>query len=65
MKRNQFLKILASYGVEFFKHGANHDIYIQRKTGKKVAVPRHGEIENEFLRIILKEIQPPAHSPAG
>jgi hypothetical protein len=44
MKRNQFLKILASYGVEFFKHGANHDIYIQRKTGKKVAVPRHGEI---------------------
>jgi predicted RNA binding protein YcfA (HicA-like mRNA interferase family) len=58
VKRNQFLKILASLGVELLKHGANHDIYIQRASGKKVAVPRHGEIENEFLRIILKEIQP-------
>jgi hypothetical protein len=57
VKRNKFLKILLEeHGVEFFRHGANHDIYIQTRTGKKVAVPRHSEIENAFAKRVLKEL---------
>jgi predicted RNA binding protein YcfA (HicA-like mRNA interferase family) len=56
MKRNAFLKLLKKNGIVFFKHGSNHDIYIHIESGKKVAIPRHGEFENSFLRIILSEI---------
>jgi mRNA interferase HicA len=56
MKRSDFIKLLAKKHVEFFRHGANHDIYIQRTSRKKIAVPRHAEIENELVKIILKEL---------
>jgi predicted RNA binding protein YcfA (HicA-like mRNA interferase family) len=56
MKRSDFIKFLESYGLEFFKHGSRHDIYKHKITGKKVAVPRHGEIANHFLKLIIYEI---------
>ena len=56
MKRDDFLKILNKSGVVFFRHGANHDIYIHEKTGKKIPVPRHSEIKNVAVINILKEI---------
>ncbi|GAB6393132.1 MAG: type II toxin-antitoxin system HicA family toxin [Treponematales bacterium] len=56
MKRGLFIRMLAERGAVFFRHGAKHDIYIQRSSGKKIAVPRHGEIENKFARIVLKEL---------
>ena len=56
MKRNAFIKILEENGVVFFRHGSEHDIYIKNKTGKKVSVPRHGEIENNLAKLILKEL---------
>jgi hypothetical protein len=31
-------------------------IYMHKVTGKKVAVPRHTEIKNKFLKKILNEI---------
>ncbi|MCL1812594.1 MAG: type II toxin-antitoxin system HicA family toxin [Treponema sp.] len=57
MKRSEFIKILAKNEVIFFRNGSNHDIYIQSKTGKKVSVPRHGEIDNILVKEILKELQ--------
>ena len=57
MKRNAFIKILEENGVVFFRHGSEHDIYIKNKTGKKVSVPRHGEIENNLAKLILKELK--------
>jgi len=57
MKRNEFLKILADHGVFPFRNGSKHDIFRQSATGKKVAVPRHGEIDNKLVRRILKEIR--------
>ena len=56
MKRNEFLKILARHGVTFFRHGGGHDIYINEKTGKKAAVPRHSEVGNKMAKAILKEL---------
>ena len=56
MKRNAFIKILEENGVVFFRHGSEHDIYIKNKTGKKVSVPRHSEIENNLAKLILKEL---------
>ena len=56
MKRGDFLKILEKRGVEFLRHGSNHDIYIHKITRKRIAVPRHGEIENDLAKIILSEL---------
>jgi predicted RNA binding protein YcfA (HicA-like mRNA interferase family) len=56
MNRTDFIKFLERNGLEFYKHGSRHDIYIHKVTGKKVAVPRHSEIKNKFLKIILSEI---------
>jgi predicted RNA binding protein YcfA (HicA-like mRNA interferase family) len=56
MNRNDFIRFLEQYGLEFFRHGSRHDIYIHKLTGKKVAVPRHTEIKNKLLKKVLKEI---------
>jgi mRNA interferase HicA len=56
MNRNDFIKFLEQYGLEFYRHGSRHDIFIHKVTGKKIAVPRHTEIKNKFLKNVLKEI---------
>ena len=56
MKRKAFIKILEENGVVFFRHGSEHDIYIKNKTGKKVSVPRHSEIDNDLAKLILKQL---------
>ena len=57
MKRNDFIKLLEENGVFFFRSGSKHDIYMQSVTGKKVSIPRHGEIDNILAKEILKEIR--------
>jgi predicted RNA binding protein YcfA (HicA-like mRNA interferase family) len=56
MKRNAFIKILNEKGVYFYRNGSNHDIFVHEKTGKKIPVPRHAEIEHKLIKGILKEI---------
>ena len=56
MKREDFIHFLEQNGLVFYKHGSRHDIYIHQTTGKKVSVPRHREIKNKFLKLILDEI---------
>jgi predicted RNA binding protein YcfA (HicA-like mRNA interferase family) len=56
VKRNEFIKLLNARGVVFHSHGAKHDIFIHRRTGKKIPIPRHGEIKNKTVTDILKEI---------
>jgi predicted RNA binding protein YcfA (HicA-like mRNA interferase family) len=57
MKRSVFIKILAEHNVDFFRSGSKHDIYRHNVTGKKITVPRHGEIDNILVKQILKEIK--------
>ena len=56
MNRTEFLNILKKNDVIYYKHGSRHDIYIHTITGKKIAIPRHNEIKNKFLKKILNEI---------
>ena len=56
MKREDFIYFLNQNNIEFLKHGSRHDIYIHKITGKKVSVPRHKEIKNKFLKLIIDEI---------
>jgi hypothetical protein len=56
MKREDFIYFLNQNNLVFHKHGSRHDIYIHEITGKKVSVPRHKEIKNKFLKLIIDEI---------
>lgn len=38
------------------RHGGNHDIYVNALTGKKAAVPRHAEIKDTLVKLILKQL---------
>jgi predicted RNA binding protein YcfA (HicA-like mRNA interferase family) len=48
--------MLAERGVDFYRNGSNHDVYIHKKSGKKIPIPRHNEIEDKLVKDILKEI---------
>jgi predicted RNA binding protein YcfA (HicA-like mRNA interferase family) len=54
MKRIELLKRLNRIGCVFVRPGANHDIYMNPKTGKKQPVPRHNEIDEQLAKHILK-----------
>jgi len=54
MKRHELLKRLAASGCVFVRAGANHDLYMNAKTGKKQPVPRHKEIDEHLARHILR-----------
>lgn len=57
MKRNDFIKLLEQRNIAFLRHGSRHDIYQNSKTGKKVTIPRHGEIDNDLVKKILAQIE--------
>jgi predicted RNA binding protein YcfA (HicA-like mRNA interferase family) len=48
MKRIDLIRHLEEHGAQFLPEGANHTVYVNRKSGKVSTVPRHSEI-NEFL----------------
>jgi hypothetical protein len=56
MNKHEFLNRLSENGISFSHHGTRHDIYIHRLTGKKIAIPRHVEFSNVFLKKVLQEI---------
>ena len=56
MKRAELIKQLTEKGVVFVRHGSNHDIYLQPKSGNTEPVPRHNEIKEFMARKILKNL---------
>lgn len=54
MKRQKLIQRLDAAGCVFIRHGTRHDLYANPKTGKKQAVPRHREIDENLARHILK-----------
>jgi hypothetical protein len=56
MKKTEFYKKLKKRHIVFYENGSRHDIFIHKPTGKKVAIPRHTEFSNDFLKLILKEV---------
>jgi len=56
MKRDDFIKVLKQNGILFDHHGKRHDIFVHEETGKQIPVPRHNELKNKFLKLVLAEI---------
>lgn len=56
MKRKDLIKLITANGCVFIRHGANHDLYQNPKTGKKQPIPRHDEIDEYLAKHIIKEL---------
>jgi predicted RNA binding protein YcfA (HicA-like mRNA interferase family) len=56
MKRKELIKRISSAGCVLVRHGTRHDLYRNPKTGKKQAIPRHSEIDENLAKHILKEL---------
>ena len=56
MKKTELLQKLIDKGAVFVRHGTKHDVYLQPKTKKEAAVPRHNEINEFTAKAILKKL---------
>jgi predicted RNA binding protein YcfA (HicA-like mRNA interferase family) len=56
MKRNLLLKHIANAGGVFIRHGKEHDIYKNQKTGIMQSVPRHSDIPEILAEKIIKKL---------
>ncbi len=54
MKRKELIKKIGEAGCVFVRHGRNHDLYVNPKTGKRQPVPRHNEIDDYLAKHIIK-----------
>ena len=56
MKRIDLIRDIEKNGCVFVRPGANHDIYMNPRTGKKQPIPRHREIDDHLARHIKKHL---------
>lgn len=56
MKRYDFVRELMKTGCFLKRHGSNHDIYMNPRTGKMAPVPRHSEIRETLCDLIRKQL---------
>ena len=59
MKRSAFIKYLKENYCILFREGAKHSVYVNSVSGKKVTVPRHKELHNDFCREVCKQLEIP------
>jgi mRNA interferase HicA len=57
VKRERFIRELVSSGCYLKRHGKNHDIYANPRTGRQAPVPRHAEIKESLCRLIRKQLE--------
>jgi len=56
MKRRELLAHLQAEGCQLLREGGNHSIWTNPSTGRKEAVPRHGEIKRHLARVICRNL---------
>ena len=56
MKRRYLIRLLEENTCNLLRHGNNHDIYQNQKTGARAPVPRHREIPDSLAKLILKQL---------
>jgi predicted RNA binding protein YcfA (HicA-like mRNA interferase family) len=59
MKFRDLIRHLEKYGCELLREGGSHSIYVNRKTRKSTAVPRHREINDFLAAKICKDLEIP------
>jgi hypothetical protein len=50
----KLLKEITKRGAVLVRHGANHDIYENRRTNVSTQVPRHNDINELVAKAIIK-----------
>ena len=53
--RGRAIKILEEEGYVFYRHGSNHDIYLNQTTRHKMTLKRHDFNEND-IKNMMREI---------
>jgi predicted RNA binding protein YcfA (HicA-like mRNA interferase family) len=56
MKRKELVKKICEAGCVFVRHGGNHDLYMNPKTGRRQPIPRHNEIDEHLARHVIKTL---------
>jgi mRNA interferase HicA len=56
MKRRALLQYLANHGCELLREGGRHSWWRNVSTGRRSAVPRHSEIDNQLARKICRDL---------
>jgi len=56
MKKFELIQKLNHHGAVSVRNGAKHDVYMQPRTNKEAAVPRHNEINEYTAKAILKKL---------
>jgi len=56
MKRGKFIKYLRENGCKLYREGSKHSVYINISTNKRVTVPRHNELHNDFCKDMCKQL---------
>jgi len=57
MKRRELIRLLLRRQCALYRHGSNHDIYINVTNGRKAPIPRHTEIKDTLVKLILKQLK--------
>jgi predicted RNA binding protein YcfA (HicA-like mRNA interferase family) len=56
VKRNLLLKLIRKHGAVFVRHGSNHDICKNPKTGIVQQVPRHSDVDEKLAKHIIQRL---------
>ncbi|MBP5677235.1 MAG: type II toxin-antitoxin system HicA family toxin [Bacteroidales bacterium] len=59
MKRTLLLRYLAGNDCILYREGGRHSVYVNKKTSRKVAIPRHPEINDILVKEICKALNIP------
>jgi mRNA interferase HicA len=59
VKRRELLRHLHAHGCEPLREGGNHSVFVNRRTQRSSAVPRHTEINDQLARKICRDLAIP------
>ncbi len=59
MKRIDPIRHLERHGCQFLRQGSNHAVYVNRKTRRSSAIPRHREVNDFLARKICDDLLVP------
>ncbi len=56
MKRSLLIRYLVGKSCALYREGGRHSVYVNTKTSRKVAIPRHPEINDILVKEICKTL---------
>ena len=56
MNRGSLIQRLVKAGCYLKRHGHRHDIYVNPANGRQAPIPRHREIKDSLVNLVLKQL---------